>query len=219
MLFKQSAFQHPTCWFKIVTSVKDKNLGIATNDFVAEKILERISSGEQAAVNDCLDQYGGLVWSLAKRMLPDKNDAEDAVQEIFIEVWRNANRFDETKSSETTFIAMIARRRLIDRLRKTTRQPNQSSLDEMIFEPTGADGREVHTSIEAKRAAIAMNELRPEQRNVLQLSIVEGYSHSEISEVMGIPLGTVKTHARRGLMEVRNALEADSNRSGKEVSA
>ncbi len=219
MLFEQSTFQHPARWFNIETSVREKNFGIETYDFVAEKILERISSGDQTAVNDCLDQYGGLVWSLAKRMLPDKNDAEDAVQEIFIEVWKNADRFDETKSSETTFIAMIARRRLIDRLRKTTRQPGQDSLDEMLYEPTGADGREVHTSIEAKRAAKAMNDLRPEQRNVLQLSIVEGYSHSEISEVMGIPLGTVKTHARRGLMEVRNALEADSSRSGKEVSA
>jgi RNA polymerase sigma-70 factor (ECF subfamily) len=85
---------------------------------VAQAILKRIAAGDKTAVQDCLDSYGGLVWSLARRMSPNTNEAEDAVQEIFIDVWKNAARFDESQSSETTFVAMIARRRLIDRLRK-----------------------------------------------------------------------------------------------------
>ncbi len=87
-------------------------------------------------MQDCLKTYGGLVWALAKRMLPNQNDAEDAVQDIFIDVWKNAERFDEEQSSETTFIAMLARRRLIDRLRKSNRQPNFDSLEDVTFEPS-----------------------------------------------------------------------------------
>mgnify|MGYP001805067540 FL=1 len=69
-------------------------------------LLERIAAGEQRAVNACLDQYGGLVWSLARRLSPNDNDAEDAVQEIFVEIWRHADRFDPSKASEATFVAM-----------------------------------------------------------------------------------------------------------------
>lgn len=186
---------------------------------MAESILKRISTGDNSAVKDCLDKYGGLVWSLARRMLPDVNDAEDAVQEIFVEIWKNAERFDEEKASETTFIAMIARRRLIDRLRKFDRQPNADSFEDMLTEPVGKDGREVYVSIDAKRAAAAMNELRPEQSKVLQLSIIEGFSHSEIAELMKIPLGTVKTYARRGLIEVREILAAENEKFGQGVTA
>jgi len=185
---------------------------------LAQAILKRIASGDRTAVQDCLDNYGGLVWSLARKMLPNSEDAEDAVQEIFIEIWKNAVRFEETKSSETTFIAMIARRRLIDRIRKFTRQPGTDSLDKIVYEPTGKDGKEVFASIEAERAAKAMNELKPVQQKVLNLAIVQGHSHSEIAGIMDIPLGSVKTHARRGLMLVRKALEP-KDLNTKEVSA
>ena len=74
-----------------------------------EAILNRIANGDQDAVQECLKTYGGLVWSLARRMLRNSDDAEDAVQEIFVDIWKNAGRFDPSQSSETTFIAMIAR--------------------------------------------------------------------------------------------------------------
>ena len=76
-------------------------------------ILERIAAGDPAAVDDCLRSYGGLVWSLARRFSPNHAEAEDAVQEIFIDVWRSAARFDRQRASENTYITMIARRRLI----------------------------------------------------------------------------------------------------------
>ena len=164
---------------------------------MAETILQRIASGDKTAVQDCLDKYGGLVWSLARRMLADNNEAEDAVQEIFIEIWKNAERFDENQSSETTFIAMIARRRLIDRIRKHSRTPNIDSFEDILVEPAGKTGEEVYVSIEAMQVAELMKDLRPEQKQVLQLSIVDGYSHQEICEALDIPLGTVKTHARK----------------------
>ncbi len=186
---------------------------------MAENILQRIASGDKTAVQECLDQYGGLVWSLARRMLADVNEAEDAVQEIFIEIWKTAERFDESKSSQTTYVAMIARRRLIDRLRKTTRQPNIDSFEDILTEPSENKDETIITNIEAREAAKAMRDLRPEQQQVLQLSIVQGYSHQEISDALEMPLGTVKTHARRGLIEVREALKNKDLESEKEVSA
>jgi len=177
---------------------------------VAGAILHRITQGDKTAVQDCLSKYGGLVWSLARRMSAGQEDAEDAVQEIFVDIWKNAERFDETQSSETTFIAMIARRRLIDRLRYAKRRISTDSLEDIASEPQNRADEQMQTSIEAKDAARALRLLRPEQRQVLQLSIVQGLSHQEISDATGIPLGTVKTHARRGLLQVREFLGMSS---------
>jgi RNA polymerase sigma-70 factor, ECF subfamily len=173
---------------------------------VAKAILQKIATGDKTAVQECLRTYGGLVWSLARRMSPNLDDAEDAVQEIFVDVWKNADKFDETKSSETTFIAMIARRRLIDRIRKVNRSPKSDSIEDMLVEPQNRFDESMQVSIEAKQAAKALETLRPEQRQVLQLSIYHGYSHQEISDALQMPIGTVKTHARRGIIQVREVL-------------
>ena len=178
---------------------------------MAQVILKRIAAGDKTAVQDCLNNYGGLVWSLARRMSPNTDEAEDAVQEIFIDVWKNAARFDETQSSETTFIAMIARRRLIDRLRKINRQPNVHSLEDILAEPVNDKEANLQVGVEAREAAEAMKHLRPEQRQILHLSIVQGFSHQEIADALSMPLGTVKTHARRGLIQVREFLGLDSD--------
>lgn len=183
---------------------------------MAQAVLQRIASGDKSAVQECLKHYGGLVWSLARRMSPNTDDAEDAVQEIFIDIWKNAARFDETQASETTFIAMIARRRLIDRLRKQTRQPGTDSLEDVLIEPANDSAQQMQLSVEAKEAAEAMKELRPEQRQVLNLSIFQGLSHQEISNLTGMPIGTVKTHARRGLIQIREILGTNT---GKEATA
>jgi RNA polymerase sigma factor (sigma-70 family) len=173
---------------------------------VTQAILKRIADGDRTAVQECLDNYGGIVWSIARKMLRNTEDAEDAVQEIFIEVWKNAERFDESKASETTFIAMIARRRIIDKIRYSTRRISADSLDDVLLEPFTRADKQMQVSIEANQAAEAMRTLRPEQQQVLRLSIVQGMSHQEISEATGMPLGTVKTHARRGLMQVRQTM-------------
>lgn len=183
-----------------------------------QSVLQRIAQGDKGAVEECLSTYGGLVWSLARRMCPKTDDAEDAVQEIFIEIWKNAERFDDTQSSEVTFIAMIARRRLIDRLRYMNRRISPDSLEDVLSEPSNRADEEMQTMVEAKEAAKVMQQLRPEQRQVLLFSIIQGLSHQEISDATGMPLGTVKTHARRGLLQVRELLGLDNSKN-KEVSA
>ncbi len=184
-----------------------------------QSVLQRIAQGDKGAVEECLSTYGGLVWSLARRMCPKTDDAEDAVQEIFIEVWKNAKRFDDAQSSETTFIAMIARRRLIDRLRYMNRRISPDYLEDVLAEPSNRADEEMQTMVEAKEAAKVMKHLRPEQRQVLLLSIIQGLSHQEISDATGMPLGTVKTHARRGLLQVRELLGLGNSNESKEVSA
>lgn len=168
-------------------------------------ILRRIAAGDRAAVEEAIEAYGGLIWSLARRLCPNRADAEDAVQEIFIDLWKSAGRFDETQASETTFVAMIARRRLIDRLRHTARQPASEELSAEMVDSRRQD-RQIEMNSEAALAAAAMRQLRPEQQRVLRLSIYQGLSHQEIATATGMPLGTVKTHARRGLLHIREAL-------------
>ncbi len=186
---------------------------------MAQGILNKIAAGDKTAVEECLKKYGGLVWSLSRRMLRNSDDAEDAVQEIFLDVWKNAGKFDEQQSSETTFIAMIARRRLIDRIRFTSRRISADALDDVMAEPVDRADKTMQTSLEANDAVKALNSLRPEQQQVLQLSIVQGLSHQEIADRTGMPLGTVKTHARRGILQAREFLGLGSLDSTKEVHA
>ena len=181
---------------------------------MTESLLQRVARGDQTAVRDVMSAFGGLVWSLARRFCANQADAEDATQEIFLDVWRSAPRFDPAVASEATFIAMIARRRLIDRTRKAGRRPNEETL----IEPTLTDGaeavsRRAELGDEVTRAIQALGRLSPEQQQVLKLSIYRGLSHEKIAEATGLPLGTVKTHARRGLIRLRELLESSGERA------
>ncbi len=168
-------------------------------------ILERVAVGDPGATNECIARFSGLVWSLARKLCASPSEAEDAVQEIFIDLWKSAARFDPSIASETTFVAMIARRRLIDRGRRKMRRPEVPQIPETV-----ADRRErVDGTETAERISIAQRafeQLRPEQRQVLQLAIHQGCSHEQIATATGMPLGTVKTHARRGLIKIRQIL-------------
>jgi RNA polymerase sigma-70 factor (ECF subfamily) len=189
----------------VVISVRTGVGGPGADGIVATSLLQRVAAGDETAVRECLDRYGALVWSLARRMSPSQQDAEDAAQEIFLELWRKAPRFDPSIASETAFVAMIARRRLIDRRRAAQRRPED--VGNIAVEPIdeGAE-RRGEVCAEATFAARAMETLRPEQRQVLVLAACHGLSHEEISSSTGMPLGTVKTHVRRALMHVRDAL-------------
>lgn len=171
-------------------------------------MLPRIASGDRAAVEQCLQTYGGLVWSMARRYTGTNADAEDAVQDIFVDLWQSASRFDATKSSEASFISMIARRRLIDRVRRKSRQPSMESLLEDSSDVVGPNQKDpIELGDEVEKAKHCFAKLSPRQRDVLQLSIHEGCAHQGIADQLGIPLGTVKTYARRGLIQLRDCMK------------
>lgn len=175
-------------------------------------VLQRIAAGDSSAVGECLDQFGALVWSLARRLSRTGADAEDATQEIFLDIWRSAARFDASQGSEKVFIAMIARRRLIDRLRKTAAEPPMEPLEALEFVKWSVPDHASEISLEAEQAMRALAELRPEQRQVLELGLLQGFSQSEIAARLGMPLGTVKSFMRRGLIKVREFMNIADKR-------
>jgi len=172
-------------------------------------VLQRVAGGDPFAVRECIDRYGALVWSLARRLSRTTIDAEDATQEIFLDIWRSAGRFDASQGSEGVFIAMIARRRLIDRLCKRSPEPPMGSTDVLDFAAWLDPGYAPQNPVEADRALRALSELRPEHRQVLELGLLHGLSQSEIATRLSLPLGTVKSFMRRGLIAVREFMSID----------
>jgi RNA polymerase sigma factor (sigma-70 family) len=170
-------------------------------------ILERIAEGDQAAVGDFINRYGDLVWSLARRYLGNHPDAEDAVQEIFIEIWNVAGRYDSNVASEVAFISTITRRRLIDRLRSFERKPGMESIDDQIGAKQPAVAAGLNDDAEVAQVERVLGDMEPQHRQILAMSLYQGYSHSEIAERLDMPLGTVKTRVRRGLIHVREQLK------------
>ena len=181
------------------------------NPELSTSLLEKIAQGDQAAVGQCLSQYGDLVWSLARRFLGNSSEAEDAVQEIFIEIWSSAGRYKPEAGSEVTFIATITRRRLIDRLRKNSRKPDSEVYDEGIASQNPETVNRLTENVEVQNVVRVLEAMPEDHREILSMSVCQGYSHSEIAETLQMPLGTVKTRVRRGLMHIREQLELDQD--------
>jgi RNA polymerase sigma-70 factor, ECF subfamily len=199
------AARFPTC-FAVNYNDATPTPNVSRTRCMTDSVLIQVAQGDQRAVRACIDQFGALVWSIARRLTRTHADAEDAVQEIFTDIWRSAARFDPAQGSEKVFVATIARRRLIDRLRRLSNQGTTTSTDE-IDSLTWADpGTHAETCAEAQTAARAVMQLRPEQRQVLELGLLQGLSHSEIATALQMPLGTVKTMMRRGLIQVRELM-------------
>jgi RNA polymerase sigma-70 factor (ECF subfamily) len=176
-------------------------------------LLARVAAGDESAVKECVDRFGGLVWSLALRWSVDSADAEDAVQEVFFDLWKSAHRYRPSKASDRGFVAMIARRRLIDRARKRDRRPKLEPFPEG-FDAPGESQIEVEQIRRVESAKAVLAQLSPDQRKVLELSLLEGLPHQEISVRTGLPLGTVKSHIRRGLKKAREIAAASGSAEG-----
>lgn len=176
----------------------------------AEALLPRVARGERDAVQACLKKYRGLVWSLARRVLGNGPEAEDAVQDIFIELWQKADRYDPAKGKEATFIAVLTRRRLIDKLRRTKARPDgrPAEFTDAVApaSPDTGPAAQLELTDEVRRIREAMAELKPPQPEVLRLAVCDGLTHQQVADRLKMPLGTVKSHARRGLIRLREAL-------------
>ena len=173
-------------------------------------ILPKVAAGETRAMDRCIDKYGGIVWTIVRRYLKDQAEAEDLVQEIFTEIWKKASSFDPAIAAETTFVGMIARRRAIDFLRRQGRQPAFDTLDAAEF--LGHDPWESSTVArdpEAVKSSLAS--LPADTRELFQLFFDSGFTHPEIAEKTGLPLGTIKTRLRRGLITLRELLQRPGN--------
>jgi RNA polymerase sigma-70 factor (ECF subfamily) len=160
-----------------------------------------------AAMQGCIDRYGALVWSLARRFCESAAEAEDAVQDAFIAIWENAGRFDPAAGAEITFVSTLAGRGLIEGLRGGQGERRRLGDPRRRPRPAAAAPDEAAARGDAvTRALEALQDFGPDQRKALQLSICYGLTHAAIAEHTGLPLGTVKNHIRRGLIRVRESL-------------
>jgi RNA polymerase sigma-70 factor (ECF subfamily) len=180
-------------------------------------VLDRVARGDSQALRACMDEFGGLVWTIARRFTRTRADAEDAVQEIFTDVWRSAGRYDPAQGSEKVFISTIARRRLIDRLRRRRQVPQMESEDAIEDIAWADPGTRGEICAEAVTAAEAVARLKPGQQKVIELGILNGMSHQEIADALQMPLGTVKTQIRRGLIQVRSWMGVEPESEAGEV--
>ena len=167
-------------------------------------LVASIRAGNQDAMAQLYARYSSVVYAVALRVLTDAAAAEDVLQEVFMQLWRNPGAFDAGRGNLAPWLAVIARNRAVDQLRK--RRP-QTEISETIVsvEPDLAGDADRGRAMEKVRAALT--EMPAAQRSSLEMAYFQGYSHSEISEKTGEPLGTIKTRIRTGLMLLRKAVE------------
>lgn len=176
-------------------------------------ILDLIAKDHPGSFEMLIDKYGNLVWSIGKKFLYNQTDLEDGVQEVMLAIWKSAGKFDENKASEVTFISMIARRRFIDYLRKITKFKTQDSLDDENNNINLYKESLLNEETDLALVKSAIEEFDTDDQELLRLSVYEGYSHSEISEILEIPLGTVKTRIRRNLMKLKDTFATNKKQS------
>lgn len=181
------------------------------------ELMARIKARDASALSELYDHYNRLLFGLILSILKKREEAEDILQEVFTKIWENAEKFDLEKGTVYTWIVTMARNKSIDRLRskvyKEQKKQSTSLDDEDVFHPLYSDESDpLENTILSERAKIvheALNEISEKQRKVLQVSYFSGMSQSEISEEFGIPLGTVKTRMRDGMIKLRELLAKD----------
>lgn len=151
------------------------------------------------------DRYSRLVYSVSLRVLRDPASAEDVLQEIFLQIWRNPETFAATRGSLGGWLAVVARNRSIDVLRR--KRPTEV-VDEMVLPSTFNLAEESERTVMVERARVVMQQMPVEQRKTLEMAFFEGLTHAEIAEMTGDPLGTVKTRIRSALLTLRKAFRA-----------
>jgi RNA polymerase sigma-70 factor (ECF subfamily) len=168
-------------------------------------LVTAIRSGDQAAMAALYDRYSSIVYSVALRVLQDTGGAEDVLQDIFMQLWRNPGAFDASRGNMAAWLAVIARNRAIDAIRR--RRPEEDFENVVVsVEPDLAS--EADRSRAMGKVRDAFETMSAPQRSALEMAYFEGLTHAEIAEKTGEPLGTIKTRIRTGLMSLRKVLAA-----------
>jgi len=168
-------------------------------------LLALVQRGDEGAMASLFDRYSKVVYSVALRVLRDPASAEDVLQEIFMQVWRNPESFVATRGSLGGWLAVVSRNRSIDALRR--RKPTDSTDDIVLASPYNL-GEEAERNAMIEKTRTVMVTLPSEQRKTLEMAFFDGLTHSEIAEMTGDPLGTVKTRIRTALQSLRKAFQA-----------
>jgi RNA polymerase sigma-70 factor (ECF subfamily) len=181
----------------------------ANNDPSAQlaRLLEAVARGDRAALSALYDRTSAKLYGICLRLLGSDAEAEDALQEAFVTVWRNAARFDPTKASAITWLAVVARNKAIDRLRRKTLATDgiDAAADLADDSPSAFDL--VQQQQDAARLAGCLDELEEKARAMIRAAFLDGASYPELAAREGVPLGTMKSWIRRGLLRLRGCLE------------
>lgn len=174
-------------------------------------LMRRVATGDEEAVSTLYDRFGALVYKASRQVLNSRAESEDAVQEIFIRLWRTADRFDPRRARLVTWVMLIARRHLIDRLRRKGARPEQLGLDSR---PDGAwvvsaEPRPDAPTETSPKLRDRLRELPELQREVIERAYLQGFTLREVSQQLNAPLGTVKSALSRGLQRLRDRMGSE----------
>jgi RNA polymerase sigma-70 factor (ECF subfamily) len=185
---------------------------VVASTAAADDLLRRIATGDQTAFGELYDRFASRVFGSIRRLLIDHAQSEEVAQEVFLEVWQSASRFEPNKGGAATWILTMAKRRAIDRIRSAQSSRDRDTRvgirDYRIEYDHVAEAAEI--TIERERVGEAMQQLTDTQRQAISLAYDGGYSHSEIAELLNVPIGTVKTRLRDGMIRLRNELGVES---------
>jgi RNA polymerase sigma-70 factor (ECF subfamily) len=191
---------------------RNQDVEFTGQPYSKEQLLARIAGGDEAAFGELYDELAPRVLGLVRRLLVDHAQSEEVTQEIFLEIWQNAPRYEASKGGATTWIFTMAHRRAVDRIRSS-----QAGRDRDVrigirdYESDYDNVAEtVETTIENERVKKAMSQLTELQRQAITLAYYGGYSHSEVAEKLKVPIGTVKTRLRDGMIRLRDELGVTS---------
>jgi len=175
---------------------------------VLQDVLERVGRGDRAAFSELYDQMAPRVLGLVTRLLRDPAQSEEVAQEIFLEIWQTSTRFDPNKGGAATWILTMTHRRAVDRVRAS-----QASRDRDVrvgIRDLDVDidhvAESVEVRIESERVEKAMARLTDMQRQAITLSYYGGYTNSEVATMLSVPIGTIKTRIRDGMIRLRDEL-------------
>ena len=168
-------------------------------------LVTAIRSGDQSAMAALYDRYSSIVYSVALRVLQNTGAAEDVLQDIFMQLWRNPGAFDASRGRMAAWLAVVARHRAIDALRRCRPENDIEDVVVAVEHDLASDADRSRTMDKVRGA---LQTMPAPQRSALEMAYFEGLTHSEIAEKTGEPLGTIKTRIRTGLLSLRRALTA-----------
>ncbi|WP_092373407.1 RNA polymerase sigma factor [Micromonospora phaseoli] len=178
-----------------------------------DELAHRFRAGEELALREAYDRYGRAVLHLATSTLVNRSDAEDVTQATFVAAWLGRDTFDPAKGSLIGWLLGIGRRKVIDRLRSSARENRVVETVRQLPDPAPA-GSDPDTVVDRLVVADELARLPDEQRRMLELAFFDDLTHQQIAAVTGVPLGTVKSHIRRGMASLKRRWEVDGAAPG-----
>ncbi len=191
-----------------VVYMPDRERGTHASAPDLDELMARVARGDHAAFGHLYDALAPLVHGLVLRVVRDRAQSEEVTQEVFLEVWQQARRFDADRGRARAWITVMAHRRAVDRVRAAQAAADRD-LREGIkeFQESYDDVEDrVEVALESERVSRALDSLTDVQRQAIRLAYYGGYTYGEVADALGLPLGTVKTRIRDGMIRLRDVL-------------